>query len=454
MRNQWIYCLLTGIAISSCSKPKEEIVFNSLGVDEKNLIEGSYIIDLREDKFIPILSEFDKADFLKDSDKQEKIEKEKKEAIQNFASKYGFSVDPEKFLIYSTSGFVLEGVKNEDLRRLSEDKEHVMAVHQDFTIQDIRARMQNIGPIPQDIRARMQEAWGYSATGFSSKAVLYVGGGVNPVNTNRKIWIIDSGIDSTHQDLKGQFTSGLDASWVASSTEEKNPFMDYIGHGTHCAGIAAAKAYNQTQPNNDSLIGMNGVSPGAQLVSLKIFGNDRTARWQWLRLALDHVAAKCQRGDVVSLSLGAFVQTASSCGSVGGIKSALGQLQNEAFVVMAAGNGIDGVGVNVDTFQPGCVDGLTGIYTIGSIRMDFEYPTNPNAFSVFSNFGSALDWVAPGELIFSTYPSNRYAISTGTSASTAMVAGIIHANGGAPGELATVVGPPGNSSYKISKRNP
>lgn len=454
MKKYWIYCLLVGLLVCSCTKTQEEDFYNPLGIDKKYLIEGSYVIDLREDKFIPILEEFNDIDLSKDPERKKKIEKERKEAIQDFASKYGFSVAPENIFIYSSSGFLLEEVKKEDVLKLSEDNEHVSAIQQDFTIQDIRARMQNIGPIPQDIRARMQDSWGYDNTGFSSKAVLYVGGGVNPVNTNRKIWIIDSGIDSTHQDLKGQFTSGLDTSWVSTSNEEKNPLIDYIGHGTHCAGIAAGKAFNQTQPNNGDLIGMNGISPGAQLVSLKIFGNDREARWSWLRSAIHYVAKNCQKDDVVSLSLGAFVQNASSCGA-NGLSSALSRLASkEAFVVMAAGNGIEGVGVNVNTFQPGCVDGLTGIYTIGSVRMDFEYPANPISFSVFSNFGSALDWVAPGELIFSTYPGNRYAISTGTSASTAMVAGIIHANGGDPAIIGSVAGPPGFTLYNIAKRNP
>jgi subtilisin family serine protease len=454
MRKYWICYLFTGLVICSCTKAKEEDFFNPLGIEEKNLIEGSYLIELNEDKFIPVLDEFNPVELAKDPENQKKIENQKKDAIKNFASKYGFNLASEEILIYSTSGFLLEGVKIEDIRKFSRDKNRVKSIQQDFTIQDIRARMQNIGPIPQDIRARMQESWGYDTIGFSSKAVLSVGGGINPINTNRKIWIIDSGIDSTHQDLKGQFTSGLDTSWVSSSNEEKNPLIDYIGHGTHCAGIAAGKAYNQTQPNNQKLLGMNGVSPGAQLVSLKIFGNDREAKWSWLKGTLNYVAKNFQIGDVVSLSLGEFVRNPTSCGS-NGLKAALSKLESKGvYVVMAAGNGIDGVGVNVNTFQPGCIDGLAGIYTIGSVRMDFEYPTNPISFSVFSNFGSELDWVAPGELIFSIYPGNRYAISTGTSASTAMVAGIIHANGGSPETLDSVTGPPGNTSYKIAKRKP
>ncbi|OOG71886.1 S8 family serine peptidase, partial [Algoriphagus sp. A40] len=421
----------------------------------------SYIIDLKEDRFVPILKEYEESDFENDKEKLDQVEKEKIENIQRYASKFDLNVDPEDIFIYTSSGFLVRNIDPSKLKKLRKDTKNISSIQQNFTMQDIRARMQSIGPLPQNIRARMQgpnpgledirarmQEWGYDTTKFTSKGILTVGGGENPVTTNRKIWIVDSGIDGNHHDFTGQLGSTLHKSWVETSPDELNPLIDFIGHGTHGAGAAAGRAYNQTQPNSSELIGMNGVSPGAQLVSLKVFANDRTSEWAWFLEALEYAGKKAKKGDVISLSLGGY----GSCTDTTLNKTLKYLSKKKLFVVMAAGNGVDGVGVNVNGFLPACVDGLEGVYTIGSVRQDFLFPNFPFSFSVFSNFGTQLDWMVPGELIFSTYPGNNYSVSSGTSVATAMVAGIIHANGGPPIEFATVVGPPGTKTYNIGRR--
>ncbi len=454
---------MIGFSLFSCGSSKTALSTNPLGIDERNLVAGRYLVELREDKFVPILQEYQKSELAKDSEKLLQVEKEKTEKIQNYASKFGLNIDPEDIFVYASSGFLVENIGPEELEKLRKDTKNVSGIQQDFTLQDIRARMQNIGPLPQDIRARMQgsdpgledirarmQEWGYDTTKFTSQGILQIGGGVNPVTTSSKIWIVDSGIDGNHHDFTGQFSSNLDKSWVRFSPEENNPLIDYIGHGTHCAGAAAGKAFNQTQPNSRALIGMNGVSPGAQLVSLKVFANDRTSQWSWINQAIEYAGKHAREKDVVSLSLGGY----GDCRDVP-MRRALSNLsKSKIFVVMAAGNGVDGIGVNASGFVPACIDGLEGVFTIGSVRQNFLFPDYPFSFSVFSNFGTPLDWTVPGELIFSTYPGNSYSIASGTSVATAMVAGIIHANGGPPSELTTVVGPPGTSTYKVGKRNP
>jgi hypothetical protein len=449
-----ILILMIVPAIFSC----KSLDTNSLGTAEENLIPGSYIITLDDEEFVPIFKEFDKNEFLKDPEKQIQIKKSRIEEIQEFALKYNITLSPEDVFVYTSSGFYVDSLKEKTAKKLLKKKKKVSDVQQDFTIQDIRARMQHVGPLPQHIRARMQEELRhvYDTVLFSSKSIIYVGGGQNQIETDRKIWIVDSGIDSTHQDLRGQVDSVLSRSWVKFRPEEmypleeKNPFIDFIGHGTHCAGAAAGRAYNQGQPNNERLIGMNGVSPGAKLVSLKVFANDRTAKWNWIKFALEYVGEKSTRNDVVSLSLGGFGRNSIT----DKIEDQLEILDSLGiFVVMAAGNGKEGVGVHVRDFFPASVDGLNRVLTIGSFRLDSQYPENPPSFSVFSNFGHELDYVAPGELVFSTFPGNRYAVSSGTSVATAIVAGIIHANNGLPAERTEkVLGPPGTKPYTIPRR--
>jgi len=84
---------------------------------------------------------------------------------------------------------------------------------------------------------------------------LQTAGGPGDGSHNGKwIWILDTGIELDHPDLK--VNKGKAVSFVSGETPN-----DINGHGTHVAGIAAAK--------NDG-IGMTGVSAGAPVVPVKI----------------------------------------------------------------------------------------------------------------------------------------------------------------------------------------
>ena len=76
------------------------------------------------------------------------------------------------------------------------------------------------------------------------------------------VGIIDSGIDATHPDLQGRIDTTLSQSFV----EGYNPLEDATGHGTHVAGIIAAKTNNS--------IGIAGVCWNVKLVSLRVIGTD------------------------------------------------------------------------------------------------------------------------------------------------------------------------------------
>lgn len=112
----------------------------------------------------------------------------------------------------------------------------------------------------------------------------------NATGRGMKIAIVDSRVDVGHPDLKGQVVN--DANFVAGGG------MAPEAHGTHVAGIIAAKAGNG--------IGITGVAPGARLMALRacreVEGGRATlcgslALAQALQFAVEH------RANVINLSL-------------------------------------------------------------------------------------------------------------------------------------------------------
>ncbi len=93
------------------------------------------------------------------------------------------------------------------------------------------------------------------------------GGSGGVLGTGVKIAIIDSGIESAHPDLAGNFDASLSKDFITG-----NPGSEPLGvgerHGTAVAGIAAARGNNG--------IGVAGVAPNATLVGARLIVGDFT----------------------------------------------------------------------------------------------------------------------------------------------------------------------------------
>jgi len=242
------------------------------------------------------------------------------------------------------------------------------------------------------------------------------------------IWILDTGIDTDHPDLNVQTNATFAKSFIAGQT-----FEDGHGHGTHCAGTAAAK-------NNS--IGVVGVSAGARVVPVKVLNNSGTGSWSALLAGLNHVAMYDIPGDVISMSLGGYGY-ANCENSLTTLRDAIKNLGNAGtHVVMASGN--DNADANLN--RPGCING-TRVYTVGAM-------TCTNTCYVSANWNTSssvpVDWVAVGVSVYSTCMGGGYCTKTGTSMATPHVAGIIHARGGAPLVAGTISCK--GKNYNIAKR--
>ncbi len=208
------------------------------------------------------------------------------------------------------------------------------------------------------------------------------------------IAIIDTGIDGTHPDLKAKLLPGYDAYGKGEEYEDQQ------GHGTHCAGIAAAIGNNG--------VGVIGYSPDSKLIGVKVLGNDGSGTYA---AVADGIAwAAKSKADVLSMSLGG---PSSSQAMEDAINLAI---QNNKIVIAAMGNDGDA--------SLGYPAAIKGVMSVGATDAK-------DKIANFSQYGKHISVSAPGVNIMSTFPTyasgmpgTNYGKISGTSMSTPGVAGL------------------------------
>ena len=207
-----------------------------------------------------------------------------------------------------------------------------------------------------------------------------------------KIAVIDSGCDINHESLKNNIIG------VRNFTDEdkKNPniVIDRVGHGTHVTGIICANGNNMT-----------GVAPNAKIYVLKAINRTGTGKLSWVINAIKYAIEK--RVDIISMSLG-LSENSPKLENI--IKEAI---NNNIVIVCAAGNEGDG---NDESFEYSYPAAYTDVISVGAVD-------KKGVPAKFSNSNTAIDLVAPGVDIISTYPNNQFAALSGTSMATPYVSG-------------------------------
>ena len=209
------------------------------------------------------------------------------------------------------------------------------------------------------------------------------------------IAIVDTGVDITHPDLRDKVVPGH------SSFPESEFGKDLNGHGTHCAGIAAASINNG--------IGVAGVAPAARIQPVKVLDDSGSGTNASVAEGIDWAAEN--GAQVISMSLGG---PAPSRAIEEAVKKALA---HNIVVVAATGN--DG---NADLSYPAAIP---GVMAIGATDAQ-------DKLASFSQFGPHVSVTAPGVNILSTFPLNtndigmtEYGSISGTSMATPYVAGLV-----------------------------
>lgn len=223
-------------------------------------------------------------------------------------------------------------------------------------------------------------------------------GGVTYTGTKRA-WIIDTGIDLDHGDLNVDAAKGK--TFVLRTTTPN----DDNGHGTHCAGIVAAK---------DDDRGVVGVAAGAWVVPVKVLDKRGSGAMSVIIQGVDWVTANGVSGDAANMSLGGGAYEPLDLEVVEmGAKG--------IFVALAAGNETD----DANNHSPARANGLN-IYTISACD---KY----DVFASFSNYGNPpIDYCAPGVNILSTYYNGGLATMSGTSMAAPHACGVLLVTGGNP----------------------
>ena len=200
--------------------------------------------------------------------------------------------------------------------------------------------------------------------------------------------VIDTGVDYTHEDLKGNLLDGYDF-----VNDDADP-MDDNGHGTHCTGIIGAVTNNG--------IGISGVSWNSKILPIKAFDINGNSNVATLISSISY--ARESGAQVISCSWGGSNYSAA-------LKDAIEE--TPALFVCSAGNS----GVDTDIYPQYPASYVSpNIISVGATD-------SSDNLSSFSNYGaSSVDLMAPGVEIFSTIP-NGYGNMSGTSMAAPFVSG-------------------------------
>ncbi len=219
------------------------------------------------------------------------------------------------------------------------------------------------------------------------------------VAANRKVCIIDSGYDNSHEDLSGNAVTGeYDSGTGWWYTDENH-------HGTHVAGTIAAI--------NNSGTGVVGVNANKQLKLhiVKVFGKDA---WAYSS-TLSSAANKCKAAgaNVISMSLGGSMSNNTEKNTFASLEAA-GILS-----IAAAGN--DG---NTRASYPA---GYASVVSVGAVDENKQWAT-------FSQYNSKVELAGPGVGVLSTVPMGAGQEAVLTVGSTTYAPGAME---GSPVKTAT-----------------
>ena len=221
-----------------------------------------------------------------------------------------------------------------------------------------------------------------SATLNDTYTYGYTGQGV-------KVYVLDTGVNSTHVEFGSRVLPGYSAIDGDAST------ADCHGHGSHAAGVIGGTTY--------------GVAKQVQIVPVRILNCSATGNATDVLEGINWMIGNHQAGDLAVANL-----SFSASGASEPLDQAIADAITAGIhVVVSAGNR------NRDAclYSPGRVG---DVITVGAIDRNLKKPT-------YSNFGSCVDVWAPGSDVVSTWYDSPTSLrsQSGTSMAAPHVSGVV-----------------------------
>lgn len=238
---------------------------------------------------------------------------------------------------------------------------------------------------PEDLYPEMMalsldsnQSWGQTMAGISDAQKHTKGAGV-------LVAVLDSGV-AAHPALdQAIFGDKYNCTNTGSA-------LDFQGHGTHVAGIIAAR---------DNGSGVQGVAPEARIMAVKVLNDQAKGNYDWIAKGVD--VAVDNGADIINMSLGAGAPPPQA------LHDAIKRATDKGVIVVAAA-GNDAGAVN----YPARYDEVIAVAAIDKV----------GKLARFSSHDSNVDVSAPGVDIYSTHLNNSYAVLNGTSQASPFIAGV------------------------------
>lgn len=237
--------------------------------------------------------------------------------------------------------------------------------------------------IPNDPYYR--EQWHYPAMNLPQAWDITTG---TPPEGSVIVAVIDTGVYSSHPELKNKLVSGYDFIRDDTRSGDDQPGIDSnpedegdgqeLGssswHGTHVAGTIAAETNNG--------IGVAGVSWGAKIMPIRALGKNGGTSYDIMQSMLfaaglenDSGTTPTQTADIINLSLGSY--------SSSPMEAALYKQIHDMGIIIVAAAG------NENTSSPAYPASYDGVISVSAT--DYS-----NSKAPYSNFGEFIDIAAPG----------------------------------------------------------